>query len=166
MSDDDDDDGPTTPNANNGSPEIGYKNPPSPSKFKKGVSGNPDGRPKNSPSLFEMLLNEMDKRVPIKTNGKPSKMRNGRLVAMQLVKSAANGKIQSQALLFKQIEKAEARRDAKKTKAEAAAKELNDPTDARNYRWEDAQERLYQGLKGMDELDPDASDEEPEEPGR
>lgn len=46
---------------------VGYGSPPTQSRFKKGQSGNPHGRPKKTPSFGELLEREGRRLVQLKT---------------------------------------------------------------------------------------------------
>jgi hypothetical protein len=56
-------------NNNDDSNEVGYGNPPKATRFKKGQSGNPNGRPKNKPSMVTDILQAIRARVVINVNG-------------------------------------------------------------------------------------------------
>lgn len=76
---------------------VGYKSPPSYSKFKKGKSGNPKGRPKKQnplPSIGnsdELLAKALSESVTLKVNGKTKKIQKCELVHTQLVNKAIAG---------------------------------------------------------------------------
>jgi hypothetical protein len=50
--------------------EVGYKKPPQRSRFKKGESGNPNGRPRGSKNLATLLEKELRQRVVVNENGR------------------------------------------------------------------------------------------------
>jgi Family of unknown function (DUF5681) len=50
--------------------EIGYRNPPKSGQFKKGISGNPSGRPKKPSDSASELMKELQLKVTIHENGK------------------------------------------------------------------------------------------------
>jgi hypothetical protein len=89
--------------------EIGYGKPPKSGQFKKGVSGNPSGRPKKPTDFLSALLREANSEVPINENGKQKKAKKIEVVAKQVMNKAASGSIQAQRLLFKLLQQAEER---------------------------------------------------------
>src|SRR5690349_193133 len=72
---------------------IGYCNPPQSTRFKKGQSGNPKGRPKGSCTLRTALDRALRERVRIKENGKYKSISKGQVVMKQLVNLAASGNL-------------------------------------------------------------------------
>lgn len=50
--------------------EIGYKNPPKNTQFKKGESGNPAGRPKGSRNVKTILNEVLAAEIPVTIGGK------------------------------------------------------------------------------------------------
>ena len=49
---------------------VGYKRPPPASRFKKGQSGNPKGRPMGAPTTSELFLREASRLITIKSGDK------------------------------------------------------------------------------------------------
>jgi Family of unknown function (DUF5681) len=83
-----------------------YRKPPLHTRFKKGQSGNPRGRPKkNLPALLVAALNEP---VYVTTNGKRRKITKREAVIAQLVNESADANLQATKMLIdmmKDIEK-------------------------------------------------------------
>ena len=51
--------------------EVGYKQPPQHTRFKKGQSGNPRAKAKRSQDLASLLTEILDERVTMTENGQP-----------------------------------------------------------------------------------------------
>ncbi len=49
-----------------GDDEVGYKNPPKRTRFKKGRSGNPKGRPKGTKNLKTELMEELQEQIQVR----------------------------------------------------------------------------------------------------
>ena len=112
---------------------LGYKNPPSWSKFKKGQSGNPKGRPSKrkaeEPSrnlhseLDEVLRSELDRTVTITERGKQQTLDMRSLVTRSQINLAAKGNVNAQRDVLKQIRELEDRDALRKVADEKARKE-------------------------------------------
>ena len=89
--------------------EIGYRKPPKSSQFKKGISGNPSGRPKKPSDFLSALLREANSKVPITEKGKRKMVKMIDVVAKQVMTKAATGNIQSQRLLYMLLQQAQER---------------------------------------------------------
>ena len=77
--------------------EVGYKRPPSHSRFKPGHSGNPAGRPKRQVSFSDALLTELATSLP----GKDPEQARSKLQALvkTLVDAAVGGNARAQSLV-------------------------------------------------------------------
>lgn len=75
--------------------EVGDKRPPKHTQFKKGVSGNPNGRPKGSTSLRTCVARQMRQKVTVTRNGRPVSMCKRDLIALQVADAAAKGDLKA-----------------------------------------------------------------------
>ena len=79
---------------------VGYKKPPTHSRFQPGQSGNPHGRPKKA-SVGAELASELNRRVTVRENGKEQKMSKAAALAKSLVSRALGGDMRSVAHLIR-----------------------------------------------------------------
>ena len=75
----------------------GYKNPPLQHQFKKGQSGNPNGRPHKSKAtplldLAELLRIELSQPLTVQENGQAVTITKAQALVKQMVTQAINGK--------------------------------------------------------------------------
>jgi len=83
-----------------GAYEVGYRKTPKHTRFPKGVSGNPKGRPKGSRNLSTILEAALTERVPVRRNGKTKKMRLIDTIAASLANKGASGHLAAIRLLL------------------------------------------------------------------
>lgn len=83
----------------------GYKNPPPEHQFKKGQSGNPNGRPRKSKAtplldLAELLEIELAQPLTVQENGQPVTITKAKAFVKQMVTQAINGKPSQQRIIL------------------------------------------------------------------
>ena len=71
--------------------EIGYKKPPAETRFSKGQSGNPKGRPKGAKNLSTLLLKVGRERVRVTINGRTRTITKLEAILLQLANKAISG---------------------------------------------------------------------------
>ena len=71
--------------------EIGYKKPPAETRFTRGQSGNPKGRPKGAKNLSTMLLKVGRERVKVTINGRTRTITKLEAILLQLANKAISG---------------------------------------------------------------------------
>jgi len=71
--------------------EIGYRKPPKHGQFRKGISGNPRGRPKAATNIRAAVLRELNTRITITENGRQLRVLKQDVIAKQAVNGAMKG---------------------------------------------------------------------------
>jgi hypothetical protein len=71
--------------------EVGYKKPPEDSRFKKGESGNPNGRPKGIKNLKTDLVEELQEKIPVREGDRSVEISKQRLIVKTLVTKTLRG---------------------------------------------------------------------------
>ena len=90
--------------------KIGYGNPPDATKFKRGVSGNPKGRPKREPTaLGEIVRNALNSPVRYLEKGRAKTTTLRELTLKLLIERAAKGELAAAEHVLKV--RAQAKRD-------------------------------------------------------
>jgi len=74
---------------------VGYCSPPEATRFKKGVSGNPRGRPKGSLNVATVLTRTLREKVTINENGRRRTVTKLEAAVKQLVNKAAGGDLRA-----------------------------------------------------------------------
>lgn len=80
--------------------KVGYRRPPRNTRFKKGKSGNPSGRPKGSKNLATIIHTTVSEKVVINENGRRRTISKLEAAAMQAANRAAAGDPRASRLLF------------------------------------------------------------------
>jgi hypothetical protein len=75
--------------------QVGFGKPPKDTQFRKGVSGNPSGRPKGSKNVASILAALSKKRIRITTNGRSQSVTMLEAIMMQLTNRAAGGDLKA-----------------------------------------------------------------------
>jgi hypothetical protein len=83
---------------------VGYGKPPKATQFKKGQSGNPRGRPKDTPNVATILTKALSQRVTITENGVKRSVSKLEIVLLQQVNKAATGDLRSTQLILGYIQ--------------------------------------------------------------
>ena len=94
---------------------VGYRLPPEATRFKKGVSGNPRGRPKGSLNVATVLTRTLREKVAIKENGRQKTVTKLEAALKQLVNKAAAGDLRALRLLTALAQDAEAQQNVRDT---------------------------------------------------
>lgn len=71
--------------------KIGYRKPPTKTRFKAGQSGNPNGRPKGSVNLKTDLRSELSEKIRIREGERSLKVSKQRAMLKALVAKALKG---------------------------------------------------------------------------
>jgi hypothetical protein len=90
---------------------VGYATPPEATRFRKGVSGNPRGRPRGSLNVATVFTKTLRERVVINENGQRKTVTKLEAALKQMVNKAASGDIRALRELLELARDAEARRD-------------------------------------------------------
>ena len=75
--------------------QVGYRKPPQHSRFKKGQSGNPRGRPKGSQSAARLARRILSEKIVIKENGKRRTITRREAMLKQLANKGIMGDLRS-----------------------------------------------------------------------
>src|SRR5271165_4865352 len=88
---------------------LGYGRPPLASRFRRGQSGNPRGRPKGARNLSTVLASALSERVAVTENGRRRRITKLEAAIKQLVNRAAAGEARATALLIQLAQTNEAK---------------------------------------------------------
>jgi len=83
--------------------QIGYGKPPLHSRFQKGRSGNPAGRPRVPQDLRALILRLLDEEVSLTENGQKRKVSRRHAIFTQIVHKALMGDVRFQVLLLQYV---------------------------------------------------------------
>lgn len=74
---------------------VGYGSPPESTRFKKGISGNPKGRPKGSLNVSTVFVKALRQKVVINEHGRRKTVTKLEAALKQLVNKAAAGDLRA-----------------------------------------------------------------------
>jgi uncharacterized membrane protein len=90
--------------------EVGYGRPPRHSRFQKGKSGNPKGRPKGGRNFASELQEALDQTVLVREDGNLRRVSRRGAVVLSLVAKALKGDVRAASLLLQAEQRSEASR--------------------------------------------------------
>ena len=104
---------------------VGYKRPPQETRFKKGQSGNPKGRPKGSINFLTLLNKVVNTPITLTDqNGRQIKITKKEAALLQAINKAAKGDLTALKLLLQPM--LEAEKDAAENKKRSQELSEND----------------------------------------
>ena len=107
----------------NGDYEVGYGKPPKATRFKKGQSGNPKGRPKGAKSFAAMAQEAFTRKIKVTTDGQRREVTIIEAILLQLANNAAKGDPRSMDRAFKLMTMIEDARSAQQAEGEHDARD-------------------------------------------
>jgi len=90
---------------------VGYGSPPEATRFKKGASGNPKGRPKGSLNVATVLMKTLLEKVVINEHGQRRSVTKLEAALKQLVNKGASGDLRALAQMVALAKDAEAKQN-------------------------------------------------------
>lgn len=90
---------------------VGYGKPPKTTRFKKGVSGNPKGRPRGSLNIATVFIKALCGKVVINEHGRRKTVTKFEAALMQLNNKAASGDLRAVAQLVALAQDIEAKQN-------------------------------------------------------
>jgi hypothetical protein len=87
--------------------DVGYGRPPQHTRFAKGQSGNPRGRPAGSKNLVTLLARELDQPVQVVENGRRRKISKRQVITAQLVNKSIAGDLRATKMVYDLLREAE-----------------------------------------------------------
>ena len=97
------------PPDNRGDYEVGYGKPPRHTRFKRGQSGNPRGRPRESKNLPTLLTEALNERVLVAEDEGRRKITKREAIITQLVNRSAKADLRAMKILLDIIQDIERR---------------------------------------------------------
>jgi Family of unknown function (DUF5681) len=88
------------PNEHDDDYKVGFRKPPKHTRFKKGQSGNPKGRPPGSKDFGKLIDRALEERVLVKENGHSRRITKRAALAKQLVHHGISGNVSVTKLLL------------------------------------------------------------------
>jgi Family of unknown function (DUF5681) len=88
---------------------VGYGRPPEATRFRKGVSGNPRGRPKGARNFAAIVSTTLNERIVITENGCRKRITKLEAAVKQVVNRGAGGDARSLSLLIALVQAIEAK---------------------------------------------------------
>lgn len=95
--------------------EVGYGHPPQTSRFRKGKSGNPKGRPKGSKNTLKILEELLSQKILITQDGRQIKISKKAAMLLQAVNSAVKGDAKSLKVLLPHMLASDANNEKKES---------------------------------------------------
>ncbi len=90
---------------------VGYGKPPEHTRFKKGHSGNGQGRPRGVKNLATLLGAALDEKITITENGRRRKITKREAIITQLVNRSAQADLKATQILLGMMQEIERRAD-------------------------------------------------------
>jgi hypothetical protein len=112
--------------------EVGYGKPPRHTRFKKGQSGNPRGRPSGSKNLATVLSEALNELVIVAENGGRRKITKRQAIITQLVNQSAKADWRATKILLDILQAIESR---------------SEPTAAETSSFSEADEKVIEQLR-------------------
>src|SRR6201998_1108144 len=90
---------------------VGYGKPPVHTRFQKGRSGNPKGRPRGKKNMSTLLSAALDAAIIVVENGRRKKISKRQAIITQLVNKSASADLKATQIVLAMLQDVEARAD-------------------------------------------------------
>jgi hypothetical protein len=130
--------------------EVGYGRPPEATRFRKGTSGNPKGRPRGSLNVATLFMKTLRERVVINENGQRKTVTKLEAALKQLVNKSATGDLRALRQLVELARDAEAKQNTSGTQSPAIGKLDQEVIDGIVKRFEGTEAQIQEAQEAND----------------